>query len=297
MEKTTSLDALKNGFDLFANCQCEVGESPLWCKEEKSLYWLDVSRGDVFCKSIDTPPCEFERYQLGIGKIGGMVFRDDGSLLLFAVKGKVWSWRKTEKPELKATLAHASNSRFNDVIMDPEGRVFCGIAPVEKGKYGSLWRMDVDCSFSLVEAETSGMPNGMGFSPDLKHFYFTVTNERIIYRYSYNRTTGDISNKEKFIAVPEEEGFPDGMTVDKNGSIWSAQWNGARLVKYSIMGKKECEYIFPMAKISSVEFGGEGNDKIFITTANYPWEKNEFILNKSGAVFCMPINIPNKKGN
>jgi D-xylonolactonase len=286
MKKTENNGALKNGFELFAECRCEVGEGPLWNSVENMLYWIDVSGGAVFRKSPTTLSGDFEKYQLRIGKIGGFVFQKDNSLLLFAAQGKVWRWRPGQVPIVMAELKAAANTRFNDVIADPTGRIFCGVAPVAKGSCGSLWRMDADGSFTNIEAETAGMPNGMGFSPALEYFYFTVTNERIIYRYKYNLETGNLSGRTKFIKVPENEGYPDGLTVDAEGCIWSAQWNVSRLVRYSAKGKKITEYMFPTAKISSVVFGGKNDNKIFVTTANYPWNDEEHKINRAGSVFC-----------
>ncbi|MDD5728883.1 MAG: SMP-30/gluconolactonase/LRE family protein [Victivallales bacterium] len=287
MEKTSDSITLENGFKLFAACQCEVGEGPLWNSSEKMLYWIDVSRGAVFRKYPHTPPADFEKYQLQIGKIGGFVFLENNELLLFADQGKVWKWRPGKSPLLTAELKAAAETRFNDVIADPEGRVFCGVAPAVPGGSGSLWRMDTDGSFTLIEPETAGMPNGMGFSSDFKYFYFTVTNERIIYRYGYKRETGAVNAKTAFIKVPENEGRPDGMTVDKEDCIWSAQWEGSRLVRYSPEGEKMTEYMFPIAKISCVIFGGKNDDEIFVTTANHPWNEEDYKSNHAGSVFSL----------
>jgi D-xylono/L-arabinono-1,4-lactonase len=215
----------------------------------------------------------------------------NNSLLLFAANGKVWFWRPASKPELYAELPEAALSRFNDVIADPVGRVFCGVAPVEKGGTGSLWRMDTDNSFTCIEPTTAGMPNGMGFSPDLQYFYFTVTSERIIYRYNYEKFNGNVSDKTVFIKVPNGEGMPDGMTVDADGCIWSAQWNGSRLIRYTPTGKKLIEYNFTISKISCVTFGGKNYSELFVTTANYPWNESDYEKQYAGSVFVLKQEV------
>lgn len=274
-----------NRFEVFADCPCTVAEGPFWHDGQQTLYWVDVTRGMVYFKKYNAPVNDYSCFDLKLGKIGGMVFLDNKHLLLFAAQGKVWRWLPGLSPELYAELPEAALSRFNDVIADPEGRVFCGVAPIEKGGSGSLWRMNSGRSFSCLEPRTAGMPNGMGFSPDLQNFYFTVTDERIIYRYQYNRSTGNLSKKEVFISVPDNEGLPDGMTVDAEGCIWSAQWNGHRLVKYSPSGGKLEEYLFPIAKVSSVTFGGKNYSELFVTTANYPWNENDYKKIQAGMVF------------
>jgi sugar lactone lactonase YvrE len=278
-------------FELYANCPCTVAEGPLWDNKQQTLYWIDVTNGQVYVKKDNTGINDYKQFILNIGKIGGMIFLNDNKLLLFAANGKVWLWSPDTSPELYNELPEAYNSRFNDVICDPQGRVFCGVAPAEKGGQGSLWRMDMDNTFSCIEPFVEGMPNGMGISPDLKYFYFTVTNERVIYRYSYDRITGNLSDKMKFIIVPDNEGLPDGMTVDADGCIWSAQWNGNRLVKYSPEGNKISEYFLPIEKISCAAFGGKDFSEMFVTTANYPWNENDYKQIHAGTVLKFKHSI------
>ncbi|HBL73951.1 MAG: hypothetical protein A2W90_12150 [Bacteroidetes bacterium GWF2_42_66] len=277
-------------FEVFADCPCTVAEGPLWHEGQQTLYWVDVTLGIVYLKRYNASVNDYKYFDLKLGKIGGMVFLNNNYLLLFAAQGKVWKWSPELNSELYAELPEAIPSRFNDVIVDPEGRVFCGVAPVEKGGSGSLWRMGKDKSFVCLEPHTAGMPNGMGFSPDLHYFYFTITDERIIYRYQYDRSTGDLSEKEAFIRVPDNEGLPDGMTVDTDGCIWSAQWNGHRLVRYSPSSEKLEEFLFPIAKVSSAVFGGKNYSELFVTTANYPWNEDDYKRLEAGMVFKLQKN-------
>lgn len=278
-------------FKRFADPHCEVGEGPLWNDADGMLYWIDVSRGEAFRKTPGTPADLFERHRLNLGKIGGMVFTRDNACLLFAAQGRVWHWRAGAEPRLHAGLAAAADSRFNDVIADPAGRVFCGVAPAAQGGTGSLWRLDPGGAFACIEPATAGMPNGMGFSPDRAHFYFTVTNERVIHRYDYHQETGELSNRTPLVRVPTDEGFPDGLTVDAEGCLWSAQWEGGRLVRYAPDGGKIAEYRFPIRKITAAAFGGPDLDVLFVTTANHPWDAEDDALRHAGAVYALKQSV------
>ncbi|MDD5679417.1 MAG: SMP-30/gluconolactonase/LRE family protein [Kiritimatiellae bacterium] len=280
-----------NPFEIFADCRCLVGEGPLWNETDQALYWVDIVNGEIFRKRLDAATHDFERFRLEIGKIGGMVFTRDRALLLFAAQGRVWRWQPGATPVQQAELPAAAHTRFNDVIADPAGRICCGIAPAEKGDVGSLWRMETDGRFSCLEPATAGMPNGMGFSPDRKYFYFTVSNEKVIYRYDYVPDARPLANRVALIKVPENEGVPDGLTIDSEGCLWSAQWNGSRLVRYSPAGKKMQEYRFPIAKISCVTFGGLNFSNIFITTANHPWNETDYGKYRAGAVFRLKQSV------
>ena len=90
------------------------------------------------------------------------------------------------------------------------------------------------------------LPNGMGFSTDYRYFYLTDSDRRTIYRFNYDRATGDLSNQEVAIITPEDEGVPDGMTVDTEGYIWSARWNGSHVYRYSPEGKQVMDIKLPV---------------------------------------------------
>ncbi len=63
-----------------------------------------------------------------------------------------------------AQVASECGSRYNDVIADPRGRVFCGAMSTEQGK-GSLYRLDLDGSINRLLPDI-GCSNGMAFTPD-----------------------------------------------------------------------------------------------------------------------------------
>lgn len=274
---------------LFAHCKCEIAESPAWHDGEQFIYWIDVPRGNVYRKSYKGDD-GFEVYELGLGKMGGMAKTDDGWWLLFGSGGKVWRWRVGVAAELYAELAEANQSRFNDVIAGPLGELYCGVAPLERGGQGSLWRLSPNRTFTCIEPATKGMPNGMGFSPDLRHLYFSVTSEGAIYRYDYDLKTGIPSNRQLFVAHTIEDGLPDGLTVDAEGCIWSARWNGRKLVRYSPYGSKLQEYRLPCPNITSLTFGGPDYSTLYITTANYPWNQKEHEQCNAGSVFSFDVS-------
>ena len=281
-----------NSFKLFADSNCIIAENPLWHIAEQALYWKDSEC--IFRKPMIGNPHQFECFSLPVGLIGGFVFVRDGGLLIFAQHGRVWYWCAGRDPILVAELPGSDEKTyFNDLIADSEGRVYCGVLaydffnPATRGKYGSLWRFDPDRSFHCLENETGVCPNGMGFSPDLKSFYFTVSDEQKIYRYDYDQKNGNINNRESLINAPG----CDGMTVDAEGCLWIAHWGGP-LVRYSSEGQLLKKYSFPpeVRAISSVTFGGADLKTIFVSTANYPndIESANFL---TGGVYSMHQKI------
>jgi D-xylonolactonase len=71
--------------------------------------------------------------------------------------------------------------------------------------------------------------------------------------------------------VPATEGIPDGLTVDAEGFVWSAQWYGSQVVRYDPDGMVERRLAMPVKQVSSLIFGGPHLTDLYITTAGAPW--------------------------
>ena len=79
--------------------------------------------------------------------------------------------------------------------------------------------------------------------------------------------TGAVENKRPFIVVPEEDGSPDGMTVDGEGCLWVAHWDGWRVVRYDPDGTIERVIEMPVQRPTSCMFGGADLSVLYITSA------------------------------
>jgi len=251
--------------ELIADYACITGEGPLWHPDEKKLYWVDIPPGRMFVYD----PVTGEHSMVYEGdSIGGMTLQPDGSLLLFMAKGAVRVWRDGAIREtIIEEIPDEVETRFNDVIAAPCGRVFCGTMPTKERK-GRLYRLELDGSITLL-LEDIGCSNGMGFTPDLKQMYYTDTTARKIYIFDYCQDTGAITNQRVFVETPnaEGEGMPDGMTVDAEGYVWGARWDGGCLVRYDPEGNEVQRLSFPAKKVSCVTFGGDDYADMYITTA------------------------------
>lgn len=245
-----------------ADYACNTGEGPLYHPDENRVYWTDIPAGRLFRYDVATG--EHEPCYSG-EPVGGFTLQTDGSLLLFCARGAVKIWRDGVETTVLDEIPEERETRFNDVIADPEGRVFCGTMPT-KDRKGRLYRLDTDGSLHLL-LEGIGCSNGMGFTPDGASMYYTDTGARHIYLFDYDRASGNISNRRLFASAPEGEGHPDGMTVDSVGNIWSTRWDGSRAVCYSPDGAQVGTVMFPVRKVSSVTFGGPAYDTMYFTTA------------------------------
>jgi D-xylonolactonase len=163
-------------------------------------------------------------------------------------------------------------------MADPEGRVFAGTMGIDSELCGGLFRIDPDGSVRQMWSGT-GCSNGMGFTPDLKRMYWTDSTARKIFIFDYDRASGDLENRREFYSAPDDAGIPDGMTVDSEGCVWSAHWDGFAVHRFDPQGKLMESIAFPVGQTSSVTLGGENLDELYVTTAGGSARKGE---NKSG---------------
>ena len=234
----------------------------MWHPLENAVYWADIPQGRIFRYD---PGSGEHGLMFESGEVGGFTVQADSSLLLFMGGGAVATLRNGELQYHIREIAEERRSRFNDVIADPAGRVFCGTMP-SPDHLGSLYRLDTDGSITKVLGDI-GISNGMGFTPDAKQMYFTDSPTHIIYIFDYDIESGELSNRRVFVNTGENDGIPDGMTVDADGYVWSARWDGSSLVRYSPEGEQVNRIWFPARKVSSVVFGGEDFTDMYVTTA------------------------------
>ena len=248
--------------ELMADYRCETGEGPLWHPMERQVYWSDIPQGRIFRLN----PFSRRHEQIYEGRIvGGYTIQSDGSLLLFMDRGSVAVWRDGKLKYLVNEMEGETDNRFNDVAADPAGRVFCGTMPTDT-RSATLYRMDTDGSVTTV-LEGVGLSNGIGFSPDQKQMYYTDSLARKIYIFDYDIDSGDITNQRVFVETPDDGSIPDGMTVDAEGYVWGARWDGSSLYRYNPDGEQVVQIQFPAKKVSSVIFGGVDLTDMYVTTA------------------------------
>jgi D-xylono/L-arabinono-1,4-lactonase len=248
--------------EVVADCSCVIGENPLWHSRDSRLCWVDIPNGILYRFDPATGTHEASRHD---GQIGGFTIQEDGSLLFFMAKGAVKLLRDGRFQTVVEGIPGEEGSRFNDVIADPEGRVFCGTLEAGDRK-GSLYRLDTDRTITRVVSGI-GCSNGMGFTPDGKGMYYVDSVAREVYLFDYDRSTGGLSHQRVFLKPPESLGTPDGMTVDAKGFAWVAFWGGSCLIRFSPEAREERRIYFTARLVTSVIFGGSDYKDIYVTTA------------------------------
>jgi sugar lactone lactonase YvrE len=158
----------------------------------------------------------------------------------------------------------------------------------EQGK-GSLYRLDVDGSIHRILQDV-GCSNGTAFTLDGKGFYYTDSFAQEIYLFDYNVEVGSIGNRRVFARFDEADGLPDGATLDAEGRLWSAMWDGSCIVRLNPDGSIDRKIVLPTRKISSLTFGGNDYTDIYITTAGGNTKEADGLL--SGTLLRLKAESP-----
>ncbi len=275
------------------------GEGPVWDQDSGCLYWTDID-GRRFYR-YDQARDEHEVVKHGL-EVAGYALNQPGGFVIANGDG-IWLWDGADDVQLVVAQLGDAKCQMNDAIADPEGRFFAGsnfYHPDQTYERGKLIRVDRDGTAHVAD-DGFQLPNGLGFSPDEERMYFTDSAARRIYAYDYDRRTGDLSNRKILVQVLDEDGVPDGLTVDAEGFLWSAQWYGSCVVRYDPDGKVERRIAIPAKQVSSLAFGGKDLTDIFITSAGKSWPSplmprsyDPLTGNMGGQLFRMNLGLIGK---
>ena len=110
--------------------------------------------------------------------------------------------------------------------------------------------------------------NGLAWTPDGGTLYYIDTPLRRVDAFDYDLATGRLSNRRPHIALPDDEpGDPDGMTMDTEGGLWVALWNGYKVVPLRARRQLDVVVEMPASHVTSVMFGGPDLEDLYITCA------------------------------
>ena len=266
----------------------QVGESPTWCHEEQALYWVDIPVNELH-RYI---PSKKEHTSITMEtSISAINKRQNGGFICAGKEGFFfYDWEK------KLTLIHnpekhLPQNRFNDGKCDRQGRFWAGTmneSDWDKDS-GALYRLDPDLNCHPMQTNVR-CSNGIGFSPDSSKIYFAESFGYAVYVYDFDSKTGMIDNRRTFAKY--EKSFPDGLTVDREGNVWVAVNGEGKILRYSPNGEIQFEIPPPVPRPTSLCFGGEDLDLLYITSTRTIMTEEElkkFPLSGSLFSFKSPI--------
>jgi L-arabinonolactonase len=220
----------------------------------------------------------------------GIGLREGGGLVLALAKQLAFYEPGGELELLMGVEHDQPRNRFNDGKVDRRGRYWAGtMDAIDWDKpSGSLYRLDPGLELSRLQGAVV-CANGLGWSPDDRTFYFGESFRYAIFAYDFDPDAGALSARRVFARVDlGSRAFPDGLTVDAEGGVWSVQNGAGRVVRYAPDGGVTHEVEVPLPQPTSCIFGGRDLDVLYITTSRQdmtPEQLGRYPL--SGSVFAV----------
>jgi sugar lactone lactonase YvrE len=126
------------------------------------------------------------------------------------------------------------------------------------------------------------------FSPDGLTLYFSDSVGKRILAYDLSARSPHLTNRRVFAAIAEDEGLPDGLTVDATGDVWCANYGAGRITRYGLHGKAKAVYELPCPAVTSCSFGGDDLSTLYVTTGWSPGiQRAEDEPGPGGSLFAM----------
>lgn len=192
--------------------------------------------------------------------------RGIGGLALHADGGVVATGRDlvhvSEDGSSRHLLSLEGVTGFNDIGVDPQGRVLAGALrwrPMrgDEPAPGEVWTVDgPDSATELFGGVT--WANGIGISPDGATVYVA------------DYQSGEIlarSGAETRVFARSPRGSADGLAVDETGGVWVALGQGGGVARFDQDGKPDRVLDVPAEFVASVCFGAVDRNELYVTTA------------------------------
>ena len=269
----------------------ELGESIVWCAEERALYRVDIlapaiHRLEPATGAVRSWPMPAAIGSLGLREVGGAVVALKNGFHLFDFESASLRFIVDPEPD-------KPDNRLNDGKVGPDGRFWAGSMDdrADKEAVGALYRLDADGTcHKMVDGLV--VSNGLAWSPDGGTLYHSDTRLCFIHAYDYDRASGSLGDRRLIAQMTDAVGRPDGAAVDVEGCYWSCGISAGRINRFRPDGELDGWIEMPVPAPTMCCFAGPDLKTLYVTTkriglsaevlAAYP---------QSGGVFSVDVGI------
>lgn len=257
-------------------------EEPHWDHRSQRLYFVDIEVQKI-C-TFDPATKHLACIHIPNGPVGMVIPVEGEPGKLVAGTGTdfveiTWDGTRNLTRVAPKTLTivdrDRNGTRWNDGKADSSGRLWGGTIGPEVNEVvvpnqASLYRIGSDF---VPKRELSPVTNSNGLAWNLQDdtFYYIDTPTRKVAAFDYEPINGTISNRRVAFDLQKSNvsGLPDGMTIDRNGNIWVALYNGGGVANVDPRTGNVIRIIeLPASKVTSCAFGGPLLDTLFVTTSS-----------------------------
>ena len=240
----------------------EHGEGPIWDPARGALLFVDMLAGDLLELTGDTVA------KTHIGTVLAAMRPRVGGGYVVAVEHAFQLLAPDFAPVDDPVIAiEDPGIRMNDGGCDPQGRFYCGtMAYAETPGAGTVFQLGLDRSVRPILTGVT-ISNGLQWHPDGRSVYYNDTPTRRISRYDFDPATGDFGDRRTLVDIPEADGAPDGMAIDREGGLWVACWGGSAVRRYDESGALTAVIDVPVPNPTACAFGGEDGGTLYVTSS------------------------------
>jgi len=251
-------------------CGCELAESPLWIvgsPRSGTLLWVDVPRGTLHHLAGE----QHEEQVLVKGALAAIAGPMMGRLIAVGDRS-VYAIADVDVADASrvAVVAEIPDDPpgvvFNDAKEGPDGRVW--LATVSRNTIGgaALWTYATQEGLVLRRPGVSH-GNGLGWNAAATRMHFVDSGAGTLTSTRFDSASAAIGAVEFQLAIPREDGIPDGLAVDAEDCVWLALWGGHGLLRISPSGSILGRVDLPELNVTSCAFVGPGLATLAVTTA------------------------------
>jgi sugar lactone lactonase YvrE len=279
--------AAESNVQCVADVHAVLGEGPVWVQRETALYWVDIKGRKIFRLDDKGERSEWPT----LCRVGSIAPRRNGGFIAGTDEGIALIDLAEDRFEIVANPeAQLPDNRFNDGKVDRRGRFWAGtMDDKERESTGTLYCFDETLTSTIVD-ETYRVTNGPAFSPSGTSMYHNDSARQVTYLFDVE--DGRAVNRRVFLQFNEGQGYPDGMTVDSEGCLWIAFWDGGCVRRYSDKGEWLETIEMPVSRPTSCAFGGPDLDRLYITSASIGLDETALAMQpNAGGLFMLTPGV------
>lgn len=273
--------------DVALSVRGEHAEGPMWDAETSRLWWVDISGRRVHC--FDPRSGQHTSWDTR-EEPGGVILTTAGEPVVATPDGLAELDPATGAFALRVPIERDKpENRANDAKVDPLGRAWVGTMAFDKRpRNAALYMVNGDVAVQVVDGLT--ISNGPAFDDSAETMYLADTALGVIDVFDVDPGTGAIAERRRFIDLAAEAVWPDGMTVDDDGMLWVALGRAGAVHRYRPDGTLDGVVELPTTNPTSIAFGGDNRDELYITTSWVDIEPGSHAAEPfDGAIFrCRP---------